>query len=305
VELSDYVSIVRRYWRVILGCVMAALLFASIDTMVRPKVYQADAAGFVASGAASSTVESSISDALVKSRVASYVVVAKSPGTAREAAKILGSDAPPSSLIGRIAVSQPRETVLIQVKAKGSSPTAASELANAWIQALATQVEEIEGTGAGAMRVVPQESAMVPTRPISPNPRREMPIALALGLLVGLGAAVARSQLDRRLRRPDDVRALGLTVLSTIPATRALDRSTGRIPLLGFARGSGTPCSPSSGSMPRSTGSGGAHEAATPRDDRHAERLPLPAARPPAAPTRLLLVTFAGRFRGSHISWAS
>jgi capsular exopolysaccharide synthesis family protein len=236
-ELGDYLRIVRRHWRAILACALAAVLVAAVYTLARPKVFRADAAGFVASGTANSAAESSISDSLAKSRVASYVVVAKSRGTAEAAAKIIGSDEPASALIARVNVSQPPDTVLIQVSAEGASPTAASDLANAWIEALALQVEGIEGKGTGAMRVVPQESAAVPTAPISPNPRRELPLALVLGLFAGLVVAVVRSQLDRRLRTPSDVREHGFTVLTSVPATKALDRSKGRIPLLSSGRG--------------------------------------------------------------------
>lgn len=236
-ELTDYVRVVRRHWRAIVACTLAAVLLAAVYTLLRPKVYEAEASGFVAAGPANSAAESSIGDSLAKSRVASYVVVAKSRGTAEEAAKIIGSDASASSLISRVSVSQPPDTVLIQVRAKGPDPKSASDLANAWIRALATQVEGIEGKGTGAMRVVPQEAAAVPTSPVSPNPRRELPLALIIGLLIGLGVAVVRSQLDRRLRSPEDVRELGLTVLSSIPATRALDRSQARIPLLTVTRG--------------------------------------------------------------------
>lgn len=236
-ELIDYLRIVRRHWRAIVACALAALLLTAVYTLLRPKVYEAEAYGLVAAGKANSAAESSIGDSLAKSRVASYVVVAKSRSTAEEAAEIIGSDASASELISRVSVSQPQETVLIQVRAQGPDPKAASDLANAWIRALATQVEGIEGTGAGAIRVVPQEAAAVPTSPVSPNPRRDLPLALVVGMLIGLAVAVVRSQLDRRLRSPEDVRELGLTVLSSIPSTRALDRSETRIPLLTATRG--------------------------------------------------------------------
>jgi len=38
----------------------------------------------------------------------------------------MGTDAPASSLIGRVDVRQPPETVLIQVRAKGATPRSAT-----------------------------------------------------------------------------------------------------------------------------------------------------------------------------------
>lgn len=236
-ELADYLRIVRRHWRTVLACVLIAVLLASVYTLMRPRVYQAQAAGFVASQDGNSAAESSINDSLAKSRTPSYIVVAKSRGTAEAAAKIIGTDESASALIGRVSVVQPPDTVLIQVTAEGATPESATELANAWIQALAKEVEGLEGTGKGAMRVVPQESAEMPSAPVQPNPRRDVPLALIVGLLIGLGIAVLQAQLDRRIRTPEDVRALDLTVLSSIPGTKALDRSRGRIQLLTAARG--------------------------------------------------------------------
>lgn len=187
-ELTDFLKIVRRHWRAIVACALAALLLATVYTLLRPKVYEAEAYGLVAAGKANSAAESSIGDSLAKSRVASYVVVAKSRSTAEAAAAIISSDASASELINRVSVSQPQETVLIQVRAQGPDPEAASDLANAWIRALATQVEGIEGKGTGAMRVVPQEAAAVPTSPVSPNPRRDLALLTHVWVSSGLGA---------------------------------------------------------------------------------------------------------------------
>lgn len=117
----------------------------------------------------------------------SYVDVAKSRATAEAAAREFGTEESPSSLISRVTVTQPPETGLIRVTARGSSPQEVAGLANAWIPGLASEVEELEGTGEGSVRLVPQEAAAVPSSPVSPNPRRDLPLALVLGLLVGLG----------------------------------------------------------------------------------------------------------------------
>ena len=231
-ELADYLRIVRRHWRAILVCVVVCLLIAAAYDLTQPKVYSADAAGFVATSKSSSAAEDSINDTLAKSRATSYVDVAKSRGTAEAAKRIAKSDASTSQLIGQIEVSQPPDTVLIRVVAQGATPQEASDLANAWIAGLAEEVAKIEG-GEDGLRVVPQESATLPTSPTSPNPRRDLPLALVLGLLLGLGVAVIRSQLDRRIRTPEDIKPFGLSVMATIPQSKALGRKPDdRIPAL-------------------------------------------------------------------------
>lgn len=231
-ELTDYLRIVRQHWRTIVAAVVACLLVATVYDLTQPKVYTADAAGFVATAKSSSAAEDSINDTLAKSRATSYVDVAQSRGTAEAARRIAKSPESASALIGRVEVTQPPETVLIRVTADGASPEEATDLANAWIAGLAEQVEEIEG-GKEGLRVVPQESAVLPTSPSSPQPVRDLALALVLGLLLGLAFSMLRSQLDRRIRTPEDIKAFGLSVMATVPQSKALRRTEGdRIPAL-------------------------------------------------------------------------
>jgi capsular exopolysaccharide synthesis family protein len=67
------------------------------------------------------------------------------------------------------------------------------------------------------------QSATPPDAPSSPKPRRNLMIGGFAGLLLAIGAALALEQLDRRLRRPEDVEeGLDLPLLGEIPRSRAL-----------------------------------------------------------------------------------
>ncbi len=81
---------------------------------------------------------------------------------------------------------------------------------------------------------MPIESAELPTSPVSPNTKRNVALGFAVGLLLGVGYAVLRNQLDRKLRRAEDIeRQFGVTVAATIPASPALARTkSGRLPLV-------------------------------------------------------------------------
>ena len=115
----------------------------------------------------------------------------------------LGLTASPAALIGRVSVSQPIDTVLIKISARAASPVEAQRLADAWVRALSAQVDRMENPSGGpeqALRVQPVEAAALPTRPVSPNVTRNIGLGVVVGLLLGLGYAVLRSQLDRKLR---------------------------------------------------------------------------------------------------------
>lgn len=230
-ELTDYLRVARTYWRGIVAFVLLGVAVAAGVSLVTPKVYQADASGFVSAGASSNPGEASVGDSLAKSRATSYVDLAKSRATALDVIQALGLDQQPAGLIGRISVNQPLDTVLIKISARASTPREAQQLADAWVTALARQVESVEnpdGKSAQALRVVPVESAALPTAPVSPNTKRNIALGFVLGLMMGLGYAVLRSQLDRRVRTPEMIeRDFGVTVAGAIPETPALVRNKG------------------------------------------------------------------------------
>jgi succinoglycan biosynthesis transport protein ExoP len=77
------------------------------------------------------------------------------------------------------------------------------------------------------------DPAAVPRKPVRPRPLRDIPLALALGLLAGVGLALLVEQLDNRLRTPEEVRVqLGTPLLAIIPETPE-SMAVGDLPRLG------------------------------------------------------------------------
>ncbi|HEV7146604.1 MAG TPA: polysaccharide biosynthesis tyrosine autokinase [Pedococcus sp.] len=230
-ELRDYLVVLRAYWRGVTVFVLLGVALAAGASLAQHKVYQADASGFVSSGTSASPSEASVGDSLAKSRAASYVDLATSRATAQTVISALRLKADPAGLIGSVTVTQPLDTVLIKVSARGSTPRAAQQLADAWVQALKTQVDQVENpthSAVQSLHVVPIESAELPTAPISPNTKRNVALGFVAGLLLGVGYAVLRSQLDRKLRRAEEVeRQFGVTVAGAIPMSSAMARKKG------------------------------------------------------------------------------
>jgi capsular polysaccharide biosynthesis protein len=168
VELTDYLRIARAHWRGIVAFVLLGVAVAAGVSLVQPKVYQANASGFVSAGSSSNPGEASVGDSLAKSRATSYVDLAKSRATAQEVISALGLEQSPASLIGRISVTQPLDTVLIKISARAGTPREAQQLADAWVAALAKQVQAVEnptGKAEQSLRIVPIEAAVIPGSP--------------------------------------------------------------------------------------------------------------------------------------------
>ncbi|MFW6776029.1 polysaccharide biosynthesis tyrosine autokinase [Nocardioides sp. CPCC 205120] len=235
-SLADYLLALRNHWVGAVALSLVGLCAALAYSLSQPAVYAADANGFVTTGAGAGSGDNvalgSVGDALSKSRAKSYVDVATSRATAQRVIDQLDLDASPSGLIGQIEVEQPVDTVLLKITARASSPELAQGLADAWVTALAAEVEEIENPDAVPDAQVPEvrsiESAALPSSPISPQPMRDGALGLLVGILLGVAYAALRSQLDRRLRTTQEVeRKFGVSVVGAVPATRGLEHERG------------------------------------------------------------------------------
>jgi capsular exopolysaccharide synthesis family protein len=221
VNLEDYLRVLRSHW---LGVLVAIVLGGGAAwgwAQTQTPMYAASSAGFVTSGASGDAGQANLDDILSKSRAASYVVLAKDRETASLVIRKLHLTTSPSALVNQISVSQPVDTVIIQITAKSPSPQGARDLADAWVSALAQRVASVENDGksqGSAMRIEVSESAALPSSPVSPNVPRDVALGLVLGALLGFGYALLRHTLDRRVRNATDVeRQFDVPVVAAVP----------------------------------------------------------------------------------------
>ncbi|MFT4137249.1 polysaccharide biosynthesis tyrosine autokinase [Microbacterium sp.] len=234
VELRDYIALVRAHWAAIVVATVLGAALAFGWTLLQPRVYTADASGWISTGEASSLSEASVGDSFARARAASYVDIAKSRAVAEFVIDELGLDVAPDELVRRISVTRPIDSVTIRVTADAESPQAASALANAWMRGLVRQVTVLENQGdladlggatggASVVGLVPVDSAELPAAPTSPNVRLALAIGGLLGLAAGVVYALVRRSVDRRVRTADGVeRELGVPVLGAIPINKRL-----------------------------------------------------------------------------------
>lgn len=92
-----------------------------------------------------------------------------------------------------------------------------------------SQLEVLSAVQTGDVQIA--NPAKAPTAPSGPRVHRDAGFGLLLGLIIGLGLVFLLERIDRRVREEDELASLyGLTVLSHIPRSRALDRSSSARP---------------------------------------------------------------------------
>ncbi|MFT3874817.1 MAG: polysaccharide biosynthesis tyrosine autokinase [Propioniciclava sp.] len=237
-ELRDYLRIGRAHWVGIVTSILLGVSLAAGWSLLQPRVYTADANGMVVP--AINTDDSSASmvgNSLALSRVKSYVRLGSWRTVAEHTINELGLTDTPESLVRRVTVTNPQDTVIIEVRATGPSPESARDLASAWVRGMQAEIARIEAPNDGGtpqVRLDAADSARLPNAPTSPNVK----LALVLGALIGAAAGIAyaflRYTLDRRVRSADAVeQETELTVVGAIPDEKSFADGNRLLPLDG------------------------------------------------------------------------
>ena len=202
-EFTEYLAVLRRHWRIWVGCTAVALVLAAVVLETTPRTYEATARVFVS---ASPSISNSAQ--FVNQRAKSYPAVAVSEAVLGPVIERLGLDTTAAELRSRVTADNPVDTSQVQVTTTGSDPDEVAAISNAVAEELAEVVEELETPASGnrPVTLTVNDPATAPTRAVTPVPLDVLGLGLIAGLFVGLAAAVLRSRLDTRLYTEDEVR---------------------------------------------------------------------------------------------------
>lgn len=87
-EISDYLRILRSYWVGVVAIFLAGVIVAAIWSVFQPRVYTAEASGYVAAQGATDLGTSMVGDQLAQAKVKSYWTV---PGLVEGGVHFAGS----------------------------------------------------------------------------------------------------------------------------------------------------------------------------------------------------------------------
>ena len=101
-ELSDYVRVLRSYWVGVLTLLILGIAVAGGWSLLQPKVYTADASGYVAAQGATDLGTSMVGDQLAQSKVKSYLDIGTWRSVAEFAIDELNLTATPDALVRQV-----------------------------------------------------------------------------------------------------------------------------------------------------------------------------------------------------------
>ena len=243
-SLRVLMSIVRRFWPVLLIATAVGALLGLGWTVLQPKMYQSTSSGLVVTPKSATVGEAIAGDSLAQSRASSYRVMANSQRTGERAVEKLKaqgvSNVPDASaLVGQITADVLPESTEIRVTAHATDPAFAQTLANVWVQALAEEAKSVESTGVNgedpnfqpAVQLIPMTQGGLPKSPYSPNVNQALLIGGVIGLLAGIIFAAIKHLLDRRVRSVESIQKVGMSAIGTLPADHRLAKGRQVLPV--------------------------------------------------------------------------
>ncbi|MDY3049557.1 MAG: polysaccharide biosynthesis tyrosine autokinase [Rothia sp. (in: high G+C Gram-positive bacteria)] len=241
-DIKDIIALLKARWSSLLAFTLLGLLLAGAVTALTPQSYSSNTTALVSAplnqGAQSNPTANYANNNLAQAKIPSYLQLGSTRTLAQYAIDELNLQTSPEQLLQQVKVSHPAQSLLIRIDTQAESAQQAQELAQVWAEGLALEINRLE-TGSeqtrGDLYLLVQDSASLPTSPLSPNLKLNLLVGLLLGLLAGLAFALLRERLDRTMSSPAKVEQIsGLKVLGTLP--QAADLSSGNRLYMDIAR---------------------------------------------------------------------
>ncbi len=203
-NLRNFIRLLRDHWKLILVvAAVAAGASAALTTRTTP-LYASSVTFYVSAQAnTSDPISAYQGDLLSQQEVQSFAELLRGPMLVQSVINDLSLQAAPGSIAAEISTHPIPQTVLLTATVTDSSPRRAWQIA----QSMGTQftrivaiLEQPPGGGTPPVSVTVVAQPQLPAAPVSPDPFKNVSVALALGLLAGIALAAAVQSLDSRIK---------------------------------------------------------------------------------------------------------
>lgn len=226
---------IRTRWITLCVTTLIGVLAALAITLLTTPLYQASTRLFVSTASSGATASDLYQgNRLSQERVTSYTELLMGETLAQRTIDKLGLDMSAQSLRDNVKASAKPDTVLLDVDVLDESPVRARDIANALSDefvVLARELETPEGGTRPDARVVVEQRASIPDRPVVPKAERNIAVGLAIGVMLGLGLAILRDLLDNTVKSRETLEEItGAGTVGSIP----LDKERRNEPAISF-----------------------------------------------------------------------
>lgn len=240
-DLRDLLSVLRARWIAITAAtLLGGLLALGISLGVAP-TYLATIQFYVTVAGGESTSAAFQGPQAAQQRVQSYAALVKSTDIAQEVSEAIGSDVTPIEIVGKTSASADARTVLLDVEVVDSDPERTLAIAQGFGEVLPLAIKRLEtpeGGGQALAKLTVVNPPALPSSPVAPRTEQNVAIGLVLGLLAGVGFAIMKNTLDRRVKSKEQLESItGKPVIGSIPFRKSEDKKEGSEHIVPFREG--------------------------------------------------------------------
>ncbi|MCU1698696.1 MAG: lipopolysaccharide biosynthesis [Mycobacterium sp.] len=233
-SIQEFAKVLRKRWLTVCVTIAAAILGAVAVNLLTPPVYEAETRLFVSTTSGSSLGEIYQGNRFSQERVLSYTQILMGETLAQRTIDKLGLPYRADDLRERVDATLKPDTVLIQVSVRDESAVRVPDIANALSDEFVLMMRQLEtpedGTRPDA-RVVVEQRASIPDKPVSPQSTRNLAFGLLLGVALGIGFAFAHDLLDNTVTDRENLEEItGVGVVGIIP----YDKKRSQEPAISF-----------------------------------------------------------------------
>jgi capsular exopolysaccharide synthesis family protein len=207
VDFKQIIQVLKRRWLTIALLFVIAVGAASAYTFTATKQYQSTAGIFVSADTRDAT-DSYAAQVGNLTAMPSYADLGSSTELMNRVIQDLDLNLSVDSLRQKVATTPVVNTTQINVAVTDPDPHVAQAIARSVSENLASYLEEVatpRGTASSQITARVTNEATLATQPSSPRTVLNLVTAALLGLVLGVGLAVARDVLDRTVRSLDNV----------------------------------------------------------------------------------------------------
>ena len=216
IDLLELLMVMKKHLSAILlaGIVGLVIMFAYTSFLVTP-LYSASSMMYVMPDNSNSMNSSTLSAMQVGQQLTSdYSSMIKSRSFMEDVIKKLNLTIDYQQLLGKVEVTNPTSSRILQVTVNDPNPQTAADIANEMASVAESKLKEI--TGMQAIKIY--EEAAVPDRPSSPSLKKNCALGLLAGLVLAMAVVTILYLLDDTIKTEDDIeKYLGMTTLAVLP----------------------------------------------------------------------------------------
>ena len=217
-SLRDIAQVIfRRLWVVLLVTLVFVSVTVGVSLSQRP-TYEASAKLWVIQKQDAQEFNLAGSVEGLQQLTLTMIEAINSRPVAEEAIQRLELQEDPDDLLESMTVEQIESTTFIRLTYQDTNPERAKQVVNTVSEVASERIAETSAAG-NNITAMPYEEAVVPDVPVSPDPVRNGIVAVALGLMFGVGLTLLMEHLDDSWRSPEEVEQIsGVPNFATVPA---------------------------------------------------------------------------------------